>query len=116
MNGKNRHLATETRPGSPTDSAYGAGRDGRARSWVNWLLAFLTVPGAAIVMLFALGAIMSTDGEINFGVLFYGAPVVALLVIVVSVVTAKRRFGIAVPLAGLALLVADVAMLAVAVA
>lgn len=94
---------------------------------VNWVLALLNVPGAAIAMLFALGAVMSTDsctdrrcpnlgGGISFDVLFYGPPVVAVLVIVASVFTAKRRAGVAVPLFGLALLVLDVAFLAASVA
>lgn len=107
-------------------TGYGA-EAGSARSRVNWVLAMLTVPGAAIVMLFALGAVMSTDscagnrcadlgGGPGFDLLFYGPPVVALLVIVTTVFTAKRRAGIAVPLIGLGLLVADVAMLAATVA
>ncbi|CAM4115495.1 hypothetical protein MB901379_04616 [Mycobacterium basiliense] len=101
--------------------------DGRARSRVNWVLAVATVPGATIVMLFALGAVMSTAScgasgcsnlgvGIDFGFLFYGAPVVAVVAIAVSAFTAKRRGGIAVPLIGIALLVADVVLLAVAVA
>jgi hypothetical protein len=36
------------------------GRGGRVRLWVNWVLALLTVPGAAVVLIFALGAVMST--------------------------------------------------------
>jgi len=95
-------------------------RDGtRGRNvwpWVNWGLALSTVPAAAIVMLFALGAVMSTDGcrdrscpnlgrgGIDFGVAFYGAPVVAVV-----------AGGIAVPLCGWALLIADVALMAAAV-
>ncbi|WP_396891278.1 hypothetical protein [Mycobacterium sp. Z3061] len=114
-----------TGPGSATDPT---GDDGeKARSRVNWVLALLTVPGAAIVMLFALGAVMSTDsctqnrcpslgGGISFDVFFYGPPLVAVLVIVASVFTAKRHGGIAVPLVGLALLVTDVAILAASVA
>jgi hypothetical protein len=106
-------------------------RDGtRGRNvwpWVNWGLALSTVPAAAIVMLFALGAVMSTDGcrdrscpnlgrgGIDFGVAFYGAPVVAFVAIVISFFTAKRRGGIAVPLCGWALLIADVALMAAAV-
>lgn len=104
-----------------------ASRGRNARPWVNWGLALATVPAAAIVMLFALGAVMSTDGcsertcpnlgrgGIDFGVAFYGAPVVAVVVIVISFFTAKRRGGIAVPLAGWALLVLDVALMAAAV-
>ena len=116
MNGDSRDLATRS------------GSDSNDPSYrVNWVLALLTVPGAAIVMLFALGAAMSTyscsvnrcprlGGGINFDLLFYGPPVVALLVIVASVFTAKRRGGIAVPLGGLALMVGDVALLAASVA
>ncbi|MGA8249119.1 MAG: hypothetical protein WBW75_26825 [Mycobacterium sp.] len=102
-------------------------RRGDIWPWVNWGLALTTVPSAAIVMLFALGAVMSTDActdhscpglgrGIDFGVAFYGAPAVALVVIFVSFFTAKRRGGIAVPLCGWALLVADVAIMAATVA
>jgi hypothetical protein len=88
-------------------------------AWANWGLALSTVPAAGLVMLYALGAVMSTDncsdrqcpnlarGGIDFGAAFYGAPVVAFVVIVVSFFTAKRRSGIVVPLCGWALLVAE---------
>jgi hypothetical protein len=119
--------------GSGTASAAGPtqgdGTQARTvRPWVNWGLALAMVPAAAIVMLFALGAVMSTDGcsdrsclnlgrgGIDFGVAFYGAPVVAFAVLVISFFTAKRRGGIAVPLVGWALLIADVALMAAAVA
>lgn len=103
-----------------------AGRN--AWPWINWGLALATVPAAAIVMLFALGGVMSTagcsdrtcpnlgHGGIDFGVAFYGAPAVAAVVIVVSFFTAKHRGGIAVPVLGWALLIADVALMAVSVA
>ncbi|ORA18027.1 hypothetical protein [Mycobacterium arosiense] len=112
---------------SPYGRPDGAPRS-TARPWVNWGLALATVPGAALVMLFALGAVMSTDGcsghgcpylghdGINLGVAFYGAPAVAVLVIIVSFFTAKRRWGVAVPLCGWALLIADVALMAASVA
>jgi hypothetical protein len=113
---------------SAAEPTWGEGARGRSvRPWVNWGLALATVPAAAIVMLFALGAVMSTDGcsdrscpnlgrgGIDFGVAFYGAPVVAFVVLVISFFTAKRRGGIAVPLVGWALLIADVALMAVAV-
>jgi hypothetical protein len=104
------------------------GRNQHMWPWVNWGVALSTVPGAAIVMLFALGAVMSTDGcadrscpnlgrgGIDFGIAFYGAPLVAFVVIVISFFTAKRRKGIVVPLCGWALLVADVAVMAASVA
>jgi len=129
VNGNNHHLAIDHRAGSATEPAQGESRHRRdIWPWVNWGLALTTVPAAAIVMLFALGAVMSTDactdhscpglgrGGIDFGVAFYGAPAVALVVILVSFFTAKRRGGIAVPLCGWALLVADVVIMATTVA
>jgi len=113
--------------GAPGAARHAGGRTGRAWPWVNWGLALATVPGAAFVMLFALGAVLSTDGcggrrcpnlgrgGIDFGVAFYGAPVVAVAVIAVSFFTAKRPSGIAVPLCGLALLVADLLVMAATV-
>jgi hypothetical protein len=118
--GNGTQTATEPAPGD-------CGHGHKPPPWVNWGLALATVPAAAIVMLFALGAVMSTDGcsdatcsnlgrgGIDFGVAFYGAPVVAVVVLVVSFFTAKRRGGIAVPLCGWALLVADVALMAASV-
>jgi hypothetical protein len=100
----------------------------RRRLWVNWVLALLTVVAAAVVMAVALGSVMSTaacsdkqcpslgpDG-ISFNVLFYGAPVVAALTIVVSFLTARRRWGFVVPASALALLVADATVIAATVA
>ena len=104
-----------------------SGRPRRVWPWINWGLALTTVPAAAIVMLFALGAVMSTDGcsggncpnlgrgGIGFGVAFYGAPVVAVVVLIISFFTAKSRRGVIVPLCGWALLIADVVLMAVTV-
>ena len=94
-----------------------------SRAVINWVLALLTVPAAALIMVFAVGAAMSMaacssncpglgpDG-IVYGILFYGAPVVAALTIIVSFFTAFRRRGFVVPLVGLALLLADFAAIA----
>lgn len=117
--------------GSGTSGMAGAVQGGTDRGrnvwpWINWALALATLPAAAIVMLFALGAVMSTDGcsgscpnlgrgGIDFGVAFYGAPVVALVVIAMSFVTAKHRSGIVVPLCGWLLLIVDVALMALSV-
>lgn len=127
MNGKNPAIDSPAQ--SANESVGGENRrDGHVWPWLNWGLAICTVPAAAIVMLFALGAVMSTDacsdkacpnsgrGGIDFNVAFYGAPVVAFVVIVLSFFTAKHRRGIVVPLCGWALLVADVASMAVTVA
>lgn len=127
MTDENRELKTAASPDTATTTAEQgqAPRPGRLRLWVNWVLALLTVPAAAVVLLFGLGAVMSTagcsdkqcpnlgPGGIGFGVLFYGAPIVALVAIVASIFTAKRRWGIVVPLCALALLIADVVVLAI---
>jgi hypothetical protein len=106
----------------------GADRTRRIRLWVNWALALLTVVGAGIVMVVALGAVMSTaacsdkacpntgPAGIGFNALFYGAPALAVLTLVVSFFTAKRRWGFVIPVSALALLIADIAILAVTVA
>jgi hypothetical protein len=103
-------------------------RTKRLRLWVNWALAALTVLGAAAVMLFALGSVMSTAAcsdkqcpnlgpkGISFDVLFYGPPLLAVLTVVVSFFTAGRRWGIVVPVVALALLGADIGILAATVA
>lgn len=90
---------------------------GRVSILVNWVLALLTVPLAIAVVLVAIGGVMSIAGcsgpactapsSFWFGVLFYGAPVLSAATIVASFFTARRRWGIAVPLCALALLVID---------
>lgn len=128
MNADNANLAVGSGTSGATGPARGgSGPGGGGRNvwpWVNWALALAMVPAAAIVMLFALGAVMSTDGcadrncphgGIDFGVAFYGAPAVAVVVIVISLFTAKRRGGIAVPLFGWALLIADVLLMVASV-
>ena len=103
-------------------------RGKRLRLWMNWALTVLAVLGAAVVMLFALGAVMSTaacsdkpcpslgPSGISFDVLFYGAPVVAALTLVISFFTTKRRWGVVVPVVALLLLAGDIAILAGTVA
>lgn len=126
MNDENRNLTIAGEGGADAEGATqgDTGRPGRLRLWVNWVLALLTIPAAAVVLIFGLGAVMSTaacsdkqcpntgPSGIGFGVLFYGAPVVALVAIVLSFFTATRRWGILVPLCGLALLGADIIILA----
>lgn len=61
MNAENSNVAVGTgTPGAAEPPYVGSGR--AVWPWVNWGLALTTVPAAAIVMLFALGAVMSTDG------------------------------------------------------
>ena len=97
----------------------------RRRTLINWTLALLTVPGAAVVMLLWFGAVMGTagcsavpcrhqgPGEFFFTVLVYGAPAVAVLTVAISFFTATRSRGLLVPVAGWALLVADVVVLVI---
>src|ERR1700757_3837458 len=128
MNANNSNVTVQSGTQSATGPAQAEGRRRQVWPWVNWGLALSTVPAAAIVMLFALGAVMSTDGcsghscpnlgrdGIDFGVAFYGAPAVAFVVIVISFFTAKRRGGIAVAGVGGALLIIDVPLMPLTVA
>ncbi|WP_409426934.1 hypothetical protein [Mycobacterium sp. SMC-11] len=98
----------------------------RARLWVNWAAALLTAAGAALVMVVATGAVMSTaacstaecpdlgPSGVVFGMLYYGAPVIAALTILASFFTAGRRRGFWVPVAGWALLGIDLLALVIA--
>lgn len=88
----------------------------KTRISATWVLALLTIPAAVAVFLYGMGAVMSMagcaddacanqgPGEFWFGVLFYGAPVVPVVVIALTVFTARARRGILVPIIGLALL------------
>jgi hypothetical protein len=113
----------DTQPAEPHDT----GRNGRMRLWVNWALALLTVVGAGAAMAVALGAVMSTaacsdkacpnlGGGISFDVLYYGAPALAVATILLSVFTARRRWGFVVPATALALQIADIAVIVTTVA
>ena len=94
---------------------------------MNWVLALSLLAAAPIVMLFALGGVMSAHscshrGCPNFGregfdfnLAFYGAPAVAAVVLALSFFTAKHRSGIIVPLCGWVLLIVDVALMALTV-
>jgi len=114
-------LPADTHAPSPE----GDDRSRRRRGWVYWALALLTVPAAAVVMVFGIGAAMSVaacngsqcpklgPSGLLYGVLLYGAPVVAAVTLAISFLTATRRWGVIVPLCGLALLLSDVAVMAI---
>jgi hypothetical protein len=115
----------KSEPTPETGAAPETGRRQRVRTWVNWALALLTAPAAAMVMIFGIGAVMSTaacsdmqcpnvgpSGTV-YGVLYYGAPVVAALTILASFFTARRPRGVVVPLCGWALLALDAVVMAV---
>jgi hypothetical protein len=122
----------ENHPGRDRDTrpaeSHAGGHGDRRRLWLNWGLALLTVVGAGVAMAVALGAVMSTAAcsdkacpnlgprGISFDTLYYGAPAVAVVTIVLSIFTARRRWGFVVPVTALALLVADMAILSITVA
>jgi hypothetical protein len=95
----------------------------RVRVSANWVLAVLTVPAALFVMAVGFGGAMGTDRcayedcarrgppFLVFMLLFYGAPLVAVLSIVASFRTARRSWGVLVPLAAFGLFAIEVVVL-----
>ena len=94
-----------------------------ARQWINWILAISTVLGAVAVQVLAMGAVMSTaacntsecpkPSGFVYGLLTYGALVIAGLTLIISARTAKHPRGYLVPLTAWGLLVLDVVVLSV---
>jgi hypothetical protein len=94
----------------------------------GWGLALLTAVAAGVTMAVDLGAVMSTAAcsnkacptlgprGISLDTLYYGAPAVAVVTIILSIFTARRRWGFVIPMTALALLIAAIAILAVTVA
>jgi ABC-type branched-subunit amino acid transport system permease subunit len=77
---------------------------------VNWGLALSTLLGAAAVVAYAFMQVLATaacssgtcpklgPGEIGFTLIVYGVPTVAVLTVLLSFVTARRRRGIVLPI------------------
>jgi hypothetical protein len=128
MNEENRDVKIDARVAPSPASTGDADQTNRLRLWVNWALAALTVVGAGFVMVCFFGAVMSTaacsqkqcqhvgPSWISPDVSFYGPPVVAAATVIVSIFTAPCRWGIVIPIVALALLGADIAILAGTVA
>lgn len=127
MSQENSDVKVDTISDRPTGSSAPAHASHSTRLlWVNWGLALLTVVGAGVVMAIAWGAVMSTaacsncpnlgPSGISFNGVFYGAPALAALTLVISFFTAKRRWGIVVPVSVLALMVAAAAVVTATVA
>ena len=84
---------------------------------LNWVLALLTLPAAAAVVGYALLQVMGTagcsdgscsrlgPGELGFSLIVYGAPVVAILAVLLSFFTARKPRGIVVPVIAFILLI-----------
>jgi hypothetical protein len=88
----------------------------------NWVLAVLTIPGAAVAMFFAYGAVLGTSAcsaktcehlpsEAVYTVMLYGPAVVAVIAVLLSFLTAHRPRGYLIPVAAWALLILDVAVM-----
>ncbi len=109
---------SETEAGAVVESESPATRTGhRRRTITNWVLAALTVPGAFVIIIYQYLQVLATAGcsdrtcaklgpsPFVFGLIEYGAPVIAVLVIAVSFVTARTRYGMVIPLVGWGLLI-----------
>lgn len=85
-----------------------------ARTTLNWILAVATVPAAIGIVGLVYLQIMGTAGcgpgpcptmdEATFTLIEFGVPAVAVLAIVVSFFTARRRGGVLVPVIAWALI------------
>jgi hypothetical protein len=94
------------------------------RTSLNWTLALLTIPGAAAVVIYSYLQVLSTaactgepcaqqgPGEFVFGLIMYGTPVVAVVAVALSFLTARHTHGILVPVVAWALLVIATVILA----
>jgi hypothetical protein len=101
-----------------------SGEVGRTARVVNWVLALATIPGAIAVVVFLYMQILGTagcnkqpcpregPGELGFTLIQYGAPAVAVIAVILSFFTARRRGGIVVPVAAWLLLIAAFVVLA----
>lgn len=94
------------------------------RTALNWTLALLTIPGAAAVVVYSYLQVLGTagctggtcarqgPGEDVFGLIMYGTPVIAVVAVALSFLTARRAQGIVVPVLAWALLVIAAVILA----
>jgi hypothetical protein len=76
---------------------------------LNWVLAVCTLPAAAGVVAYAFMQVLATaactggtcprlgPGEVGFTLIVYGVPAVAVLTVLLSFITARRRRGIVLP-------------------
>jgi hypothetical protein len=92
------------------DQSAGTGAHHRGRTFWNWTAAVLALVGSLAVVGFAylkvLGTAACTDracgdlgpSETVFGLVLYGTPIVGVVAVLLSFVTAKRSGGFIVPL------------------
>jgi hypothetical protein len=94
-----------------------------AQRRVHWIAALLTIIGAAAVEVIAYGLTLGVAGCTDrtcpnlglanavYGPVVYGAPVVAVVAIALSFVTARKRWGWAIPTVAWILLIAGPVLL-----
>jgi len=92
---------------------------------LNWALGLSTILGAAAVEVYAYLQVLGTagcsgkscpnlgPGEMGYTIIVYGAPVVAVVAVLATFFTARKRRGILVPIVAWALLVIAAVVLAV---
>jgi hypothetical protein len=112
-------VANARQPNEKSDGGAGS----RAADWVNWALALLAIPGAVAVVILQYVPILGTaacsdgscrhlgPGSVGFVLIQYGAPAVAVIAVVLSFFTARRRWGFLVPVCTWALLAIAAAVL-----
>ncbi|MGK2867396.1 MAG: hypothetical protein ACSLFA_12285 [Mycobacterium sp.] len=92
-----------------------------ARKTFNWIFGAATVPAAIAIVALTYLKVMGTAGcttsdcptlsEISFTLLQFGVPAVAVLTVVASFFTARRRHGVWVPIIAWVLLILAAALL-----
>ncbi len=87
------------------------------RAALHWTLVLLTLPGALAVVAFAYLQVLGSAGctaatcsglgpnETVFGLILYGTPAIPIIAIVASLLGARRRRGLLIPMAAWVLLV-----------
>lgn len=102
-------MASDTREETRGDS-----KASKPSAVLNWTLALATLLGAAAVLIFAYVQVLGSagcsphagPGEAGFSLIVRGAPVVSIVTIGMSFLTAQRRFGFLVPLTAWVILAA----------
>lgn len=109
-------MVTENRSGTEADAS-------PAQRRIHWIAALLTIIGAAAAEIVAYGLTLGTAActdhscphlalaDVAYGPVVYGAPVVAIVAIALSFITARKRWGWVVPAVAWLLLIAGPVLL-----
>jgi hypothetical protein len=114
-----------TTNGHDTNVAHTSGKASGPSVVLNWVLGLSTLLGAAAVEVYAYMQVLGTagcsagtcprlgPGQVGYTVITYGAPAVAVVAVIATFFTARRRRGILVPIVAWSLLVIAAIVLAV---